>query len=183
MNECLKNLRADYNLRVKVCCRGAAVLLTILLLPLMGGVFSPNNGFVSAAIDDCKGEISQSSGTKPYRDTPEVPHYSNWWDPVFEDDWDDDRRENGYSSEPAKSNEEAYNPALSPEEPWMYQSYHSPLPVDRLTTNIATTMMIGNDSAGALRVNLSSGHRTTICVKSKVSLPIQQYLQALMCTL
>ena len=40
-----------------------------------------------------------------------------------------------------------------------------PLPVDRLTTNIATTMMIGNDSAGALRVNLSSDHRTTICVE------------------
>lgn len=166
MNECLKNLRADYNMRGEgMLQRRAAVLLTILLLPLMGGVFSPNNGFVSAAIDDCKGEISPIVWNETVSRHAEVPHNSNWWDPFFEDDWDDDRRENGYSSEPAKSNEEAYNPALSPEEPWMYQSYHSPIPVDRLTTNIATTMMIGNDSAGALRVNLSSDHRTTICVE------------------
>ena len=58
-----------------------------------------------------------------------------------------------------------FDPALSPEEEWMYQSYHSPSPVKTLTTNIATTMQIGNDSVGALRVNLSSEHRTTICVE------------------
>ena len=42
-------------------------------------------------------------------------------------------------------------------------SYHSPMPVETLTTNIATTMLIGNYSVA--RVNLSNTHRTTICVE------------------
>ena len=113
MNECLKNLRADYVLRGEgMLQRRAAVLLTVLLLPLVGGVFSSNNGFVSAAIDDCKGEISQIVWNETVSRHAEVPHNSNWWDPFFEDDWDDDGRGNGYSSEPAKSNEEAYNLSL-----------------------------------------------------------------------
>ena len=86
MNECLKNLRADYNLRGEgMLQRRAAVLLTILLLPLMGGVFSPNNGFVSAAIDDCKGEISPIVWNETVSRHAEVPHNSNWWDPFFDE--------------------------------------------------------------------------------------------------
>ena len=146
--------------------RRALVLLTVLVLPLFGGAINTPYGTASAAIDDCQGDLSPIVWNETISRHAEVPHNNYWWDSYFEDDWDDDGRGKGRdSSEPADSGEEPYDSSLSPEEPWMYQSYHSPAPVDTLTTNIATTMLIGNDSVGALRLNLSSAHRTTICVE------------------
>jgi len=143
--------------------RRALVLLTVLIIPLFGGMFTPYNGIVSAAIDDCQGDLSPIVWNETVSRHAEVPHNSYWWAASFEEDWSDDSGKGRYS-EPA-AGQENYDPMLSPEEPWMYQSYHSPMPVDILTTNIATTMLVGNDSVGALRVNLSSAHRTTICVE------------------
>jgi len=145
--------------------RRALILLTILVFPLLSGVFSPNHGFASAAIDDCKGELSQIVWNETISHHAEVPHNSYWGGLYFEEDWDDDGRGKGRTSEPADSTNEGYDPTLSPEMPWMYQSYHSPNPLRTLRTNIATNILIGNDSVGALRVNLSSDHRTTICVE------------------
>ncbi len=147
--------------------RRALVLLTVLIIPLFGGMFTPYNGIASAAIDDCQGELSPIVWNETISRHAEVPHHNNWWADAFEygDDWGDEGSGKGRSSEPVDLSEETSDPMLSPEEPWMYQSYHSPAPVDALTTNIATTMLIGNDSVGALRVNLSSEHRTTICVE------------------
>ena len=136
----------------------------ILIVPLLSGVFSPSSGFASAAIDDCKGDLSPIVENETIARHAEVPH-NTWWSSYFSEDWDDDEARDR-TSEPMDSNEEStIDPLLSPEEPWLYQSYHSPMPVKKLTTNIATTMEIGNDSVGALRVNLSSAHRTTICVE------------------
>ena len=92
----------------------------------------------------------------------EVPNNNNWW---FLEDYEEDGPGKRQSKKQSDEGTYPFDPALSPEEEWMYQSYHSPSPVETLTTNIATTMQIGNDSVGALRVNLSSEHRTTICVE------------------
>jgi hypothetical protein len=142
--------------------RRAVVLLSIFLLPMFGVGITTPVGTASAAIDDCKGELSQIVENETISRHAEVPNNNNWW---FVEDYEEDgpgkRQSKGMSDEGTYP----FDPALSPEEEWMYQSYHSPSPVKTLTTNIATTMQIGNDSVGALRVNLSSEHRTTICVE------------------
>ena len=130
-------------------------MLSIFVLPLFSAAL-PSYGSVSAAIDDCQGTLSPIVWNETISRHAEVP-FNNYWDPFYyEEDWDDDGRDRGRSSEPVNSGGENIDPSLSPEEPWMYNAYHSPVPVDTLTTNIATTMLVGNDSAGALRVNLSS---------------------------
>ena len=145
--------------------RRAVFLLSVLLLPLLSGVFAPSYGSASAAIDDCQGTLSPIVWNETIAHHAEVP-FNNYWDSFYyEEDWDDDERKRGGSSEPTTSNGASKDPSLSPEEPWMYNSYHSPMPVEALTTNIATTIRVGNDSAGAIRLNLSSAHRTTICVE------------------
>ena len=72
MNECLKNLHVDYTLRGEgMLQRRAAVLLTILLLPLMEGAFFPRPTDLSRQQSMTAKERSlKSSGTRPYRDTP-----------------------------------------------------------------------------------------------------------------
>jgi len=142
--------------------RRAVVLLSIFLLPLFGVGMTVPVGTASAAIDDCKGELSQIVENETISRHAEVPNNNNWW---FVEDYEEDgpgKRQSKMRSDKATY---PFDPALSPEEEWMYQSYHSPSPVKTMTTNIATTMLIGNDSVGALRVNLSSDHRTTICVE------------------
>lgn len=142
--------------------RRAVVLLSIFLLPLFGVGITAPVGTASAAIDDCKGELSQIVENETISRHAEVPNNNNWW---FLEDYEEDGPGKRQSKKQSDEGTYPFDPALSPEEEWMYQSYHSPSPVETLTTNIATTMQIGNDSVGALRVNLSSEHRTTICVE------------------
>ena len=142
--------------------RRAVVLLSIFLLPLFGVGITTPVGTASAAIDDCKGELSQIVENETISRHAEVPNNNNWW---FVEDYEEDGPEKRQSKRQSDEGTYPFDPALSPEEEWMYQNYHSPSPVKTLTTNIATTMQIGNDSVGALRVNLSSEHRTTICVE------------------
>ena len=142
--------------------RRAVVLLSIFLLPLFGVGITTPVGTASAAIDDCKGELSQIVENETISRHAEVPNNNNWW---FVEDYEEDGPGKRQSKKQSDEGTYPFDPALSPEEEWMYQTYHSPSPVKTLTTNIATTMQIGNDSVGALRVNLSSEHRTTICVK------------------
>ena len=148
--------------------RRAFVLLSILLVPLLSGIFTPNSGFASAAIDDCQGDLSPIVWNETISRHSQVPHHSKWMSYYddYDDDWDDDGRKGGKNSESStESGANSYDPALAPEEEWMYQNYHSPEPVETLTTNVATTILVGNDSVGDLRLNLSSVHRTTICVE------------------
>ena len=142
--------------------RRAVVLLSIFLLPLFGVGLTAPIGTASAAIDDCKGELSQIVENETISRHAEVPNNNNWW---FVEDYEEDGPGKRQSKKQSDEGTYPFDPALSPEEEWMYQTYHSPSPVKTLTTNIATTMQIGNDSVGALRVNLSSEHRTTICVE------------------
>tara|TARA_B000000532_G_scaffold232340_1_gene215000 strand:+ start:161 stop:1177 length:1017 start_codon:yes stop_codon:yes gene_type:complete len=142
--------------------RRAVVLLSIFLLPLFGVGLTAPIGTASAAIDDCKGELSQIVENETISRHAEVPNNNNWW---FVEDYEEDGPGKRQSKQKSDEGTYPFDPALSPEEEWMYQNYHSPSPVKTLTTNIATTMQIGNDSVGALRVNLSSEHRTTICVE------------------
>ena len=142
--------------------RRAVVLLSIFLLPLFGVGITTPVGTASAAIDDCKGELSQIVENETLSRHAEVPNNNNWW---FVEDYEEDGPGKRQSKKQSDGGTYPFDPALSPEEEWMYQNYHSPSPVKTLTTNIATTMQIGNDSVGALRVNLSSEHRTTICVE------------------
>ena len=142
--------------------RRAVVLLSIFLLPLFGVGITTPVGTASAAIDDCKGELSQIVENETLSRHAEVPNNNNWW---FVEDYEEDGPGKRQSKKQSDEGTYPFDPALSPEEEWMYQNYHSPSPVKTLTTNIATTMQIGNDSVGALRVNLSSEHRTTICVE------------------
>ena len=75
--------------------------------------------------------------------------------------WEDDEDQRKQS---ASSQDGDYDETLHPEESWMYSPVW-PLPtLEPLRTNHYTTMAVGNDSAGALRFNLSSTHRTTFCV-------------------
>ena len=142
--------------------RRAVVLLSIFLLPLFGVGITAPVGTASAAIDDCKGELSQIVENETISRHAEVPNNNNWWSV---EDYEEDGPGKRQSKKQSDEGTYPFDPALSPEEEWMYQSYHSPSPVKTLTTNIATTMQIGNDSVGAIRVNLSSEHRTTICVE------------------
>ena len=142
--------------------RRAVVLLSIFLLPMFGVGITTPVGTASAAIDDCKGELSQIVENETISRHAEVPNNNNWW---FVEDYEEDGPGKRQSKKQSDEGTYPFDPALSPEEEWMYQNYHSPSPVKTLTTNIATTMQIGNDSVGALRVNLSSEHRTTICVE------------------
>ena len=142
--------------------RRAVVLLSIFLLPMLGVGITTPVGTASAAIDDCKGELSQIVENETISRHAEVPNNNNWW---FVEDYEEDGPGKRQSKKQSDEGTYPFDPALSPEEEWMYQNYHSPSPVKTLTTNIATTMQIGNDSVGALRVNLSSEHRTTICVE------------------
>ena len=142
--------------------RRAVVLLSIFLLPLFSVGITTPVGTASAAIDDCKGELSQIVENETLSRHAEVPNNNNWW---FVEDYEEDGPGKRKSKKQSDEGTYPFDPALSPEEEWMYQTYHSPSPVKTLTTNIATTMQIGNDSVGALRVNLSSEHRTTICVE------------------
>ncbi len=142
--------------------RRALVLLSIFLLPLFSVGITAPVGTASAAIDDCKGELSQIVENETISRHAEVPNNNNWW---FLEDYEEDGPGKRQSKKQSDESTYPFDPALSPEEEWMYQSYHSPSPVKTLTTNIATTMYVGNDSVGALRVNLSSEHRTTICVE------------------
>ncbi|MED5291105.1 MAG: hypothetical protein VX778_02640, partial [Candidatus Thermoplasmatota archaeon] len=142
--------------------RRALVLLSIFLLPLFSVGITAPVGTASAAIDDCKGELSQIVENETISRHAEVPNNNNWW---FLEDYEEDGPGKRQSKKQSDEGTYPFDPALSPEEEWMYQSYHSPSPVKTLTTNIATTMYVGNDSVGALRVNLSSEHRTTICVE------------------
>lgn len=142
--------------------RRALVLLSIFLLPLFSVGITAPVGTASAAIDDCKGELSQIVENETISRHAEVPNNNNWW---FLEDYEEDGPGKRQSKKQSDEGTYPFDPALSPEEEWMYLSYHSPSPVKTLTTNIATTMYVGNDSVGALRVNLSSEHRTTICVE------------------
>jgi hypothetical protein len=153
------------NRGIKVHQRKAAFLLIVFLAPFfsdMGGV-GPI-GSASAAIDDCGGDLSPIVWNETISRHAEVPFYNPWdWNDFgFEDD---DGGRGGGKGRSAAQEDPVQDSTGSPEEPYMYMNYHSDTALDKFESNIATTIKVGNDSVGAIRVNLSSTHRTTICVE------------------
>ena len=118
----------------------------------------------AAAADACSGNIEPISWNQTVGRSALVPHhnyYSGYFG--FGDYYDDDRKgrdhENDWIYEDIRLPTE-----LNPEEDWMYEDWDRDTRLQPLTANYHSTMLVGNDSIGALRVNLSEDYRTTICI-------------------
>ena len=140
------------------------VLIMVFTLPMFG---IHGNHFVvnASAADACSGDIEPILWNQTVGRSALVPHY-NYYSGYFgfneyydEDDRKGRDHENDWIIEPAREKTE-----LNPEEEWMYVAWDRNSRLDTLTSNHHSTMLVGNDSIGALRVNLSAQHRTTICV-------------------
>ena len=112
------------------------------------------------ASDSCAGDTSPIRWNETAQRISMVPfHNGNWWnewdDMVFVED--EGERDDGPNSQTLTDNN------LNPEEHWMYEDLMQPR-LEPLEENHYTTMLIGNDSVGALRVNLSADYRTTVCI-------------------
>lgn len=141
--------------------RVGSITLTLLLPLFLVALSSPLTAQAQAA-DACSGDTTPVAWNETVQRKSLVPHHNNmWWDGFFYDDEMYMTEEGGDA--PSQSFDERYNPELSPEEPWMYDTYYTPR-LDPLEVNHFTTMLIGNDSVGALRVNLSADYRTTVCI-------------------
>lgn len=115
------------------------------------------------AVTGCEGDVVPVDWNETLQRHATVPFATNdnWYQ-----EWDDEgaRDDDGQANTVAPGADESIDETLHPEEPWMYTPTW-PLPVlDTLQEGVYTTMQIGNDSSGALRMNLSSVHRTTVCV-------------------
>lgn len=118
----------------------------------------------AAAADACSGNIEPILWNQTVGRSALVPHhnyYSGYFG--FGDYYDDDRKgrdhENDWIYEDIRLPTE-----LNPEEDWMYEDWDRDTRLQPLTANYHSTMLVGNDSIGALRVNLSENYRTTVCI-------------------
>ena len=126
----------------------------LILIPLTSSGFT-GGGIISnaQAANACSGDWQPVVWNESIQRVAEVPFSWNnygYWD--YENDeevW-------------VEHNQDDY--PLSPEQPYMYQDAWNKEPLLPLTEDYSTFMKVGNDSIGALRMNLSSNHRTTICV-------------------
>lgn len=144
--------------------RKAVFLLIVFFAPFLSGMDGVEPiGSASAAIDDCGGELSPIVWNETISRHAQVPFYNSWDWMGFDDD--DDGRRGGRGRSIAQETASEPDSSGAPEEPYMYMSYHSDTALEKFESNIATTIKVGNDSVGAIRVNLSSTHRTTICVE------------------
>ena len=142
--------------------RVGSITLTLLLPMLLVLLSSPMSMQVQAA-DSCAGDTSPIRWNETAQHLSMVPfHNGMWWggwedDEMYYDEGDKDRSDSDTSFPPT------YDAELSPEEPWMYETWMRPR-LEPLEENHYTTLLIGNDSVGALRVNLSADYRTTVCI-------------------
>ncbi|MBT60273.1 MAG: hypothetical protein CMA63_01805 [Euryarchaeota archaeon] len=139
-----------------------------LLLPMLLVILSSPIAPTAQAADACAGSTTPVQWNETVQRISHVPFHSNSWWGMWEDmEYEDDEKDtsSGGSTTPDADGSDELNDALHPEEPWMYERTW-PLPqLEPLEENLYTTMLIGNDSVGALRVNLSADYRTTVCIK------------------
>lgn len=137
------------------------LLTWLLVLPLLA-VAGPTTVPVQAATG-CEGDIVNTAWNSTVQRHALVPFDRPWqsmW--MMEDDGRDKMDEDDGPVSTGANGE--WDEALHPEEPWMY-TVSGPLTTLRpLEEGHYITMEVGNDSVGALRLNLSSAHRTTFCV-------------------
>ena len=143
------------------------ILVLIFTLPIMQVNSNPIISNASAA-DSCSGDIEPILWNQTVGRSALVPHY-NYYSGYFGfgDYYEDDKGRKGRDHETNNDwffDETREKTELNPEEEWMYTSWDRDSPLQTLTSNHHSTMLVGNDSIGALRVNLSEQHRTTICI-------------------
>ena len=116
---------------------------------------------VAAAPSQCEGNIEPTEWNESVSRHAMVPHYNNNFDYYPERGRGDMVQVEIQDEQDDVSN---YDTTLHPEEVWMYGSpYFDSL--DTFDTNQFLQLAVGNDSAGAIRLNLSVQHRTTFCVQ------------------
>ncbi len=142
--------------------RSVIVLVLVFTLPM----FAVNGNMLAlnaSAADACSGDIEPINWNQTIGRSALVPHYNyykGWFGyDYYEDEKGRDHNRPSYEQETLRE-----KTALNPEEEWMYVEYDRGTRLAPLTSNYHTTMLVGNDSVGALRVNLSSQHRTTVCI-------------------
>ena len=141
----------------------AATFATFFLL--VACLFSSSFAVVQPvqAATACEGEVAAPEWNTTAQRLALVPHGVYGTPFMFEEMYDDDMDDDGGKRAPVASTGEL-DPLLHPEETWMYNPVW-PLPtLEPLTTGQYANMQVGNDSAGVLRFNLSSAHRTTFCI-------------------
>lgn len=143
--------------------RTVIIMILIFTLPMLSTNSLPITRNAAAA-DACSGNIEPILWNQTVGRSALVPHhnyYSGYFG--FGDYYDDDRKgrdhENDWIYEDIRLPTE-----LNPEEEWMYEDWDRDTRLQPLTGNYHSTMLVGNDSIGALRVNLSENYRTTVCV-------------------
>ena len=143
--------------------RTVIIMILIFTLPMLSTNSLPITRNAAAA-DACSGNIEPILWNQTVGRSALVPHhnyYSGYFG--FGEYYDDDRKgrdhENDWIYEDIRLPTE-----LNPEEDWMYEDWDRDTRLQPLTGNYHSTMLVGNDSIGALRVNLSENYRTTVCV-------------------
>ena len=146
-----------------MCKRTVIIMILIFTLPMLSTNRLPITRNAAAA-DACSGNIEPILWNQTVGRSALVPHhnyYSGYFG--FGDYYDDDRKgrdhENDWLYEDIRLPTE-----LNPEEDWMYEDWDRDTRLQPLTANYHSTMLVGNDSIGALRVNLSENYRTTVCI-------------------
>ncbi|MBL6743315.1 MAG: hypothetical protein ISP83_02940 [Candidatus Poseidonia sp.] len=150
-------------------------ITALLLIPLFtSGQWSTE---VQAATG-CSGEVETARWNETVHRHAMVPD-DPWFGGGMDDSvWMEDEEGDGSKGRSQDQTSTSADDLQRPEESWMY-SPTWPLPaLEPLTTGHYVPMVIGNDSVGALRFNLSSDYRTTFCVtlqsvEDGVSTPIQ----------
>ena len=143
--------------------RIVTILVTMLvLIPLTSSGFT-GGGIISnaQAASACSGDWQPVVWNETIRRVAEVPFQDSYNDYYYEEDY---YYEDGDMKPPESDNNNQDDYPLSPEQPYMYQNNWQNNVLTPLAEDYSTFMKIGNDSVGALRLNLSSNHRTTICV-------------------
>ena len=153
---------------VEMSKRLVIILVLIFTLPMIG---INNNSIVTnaSAADSCSGDIEPIVWNQTVGRSALVPHYNYYsgyfgFGDYYDEDYDRKGRNHDNDDNDWFFEETREKTALNPEEEWMYVGWDRDTRLQTLTSNHHSTMLVGNDSIGALRVNLSELHRTTICI-------------------
>jgi hypothetical protein len=117
----------------------------------------------ASAAERCTGDISTPTWNKTIERFALTP--DQYYFDFFEDEFDNGRG-NSQGGDNIQTDSEPY---YGPEEDWMLIQPQNDLHL--LDYDLQTTMLIGSDAVGVLRVNLDHEQRTTICVT--ISTPLE----------
>lgn len=144
--------------------RVSALVFVSMLLSIVGLsiVMSPT---AKSTNHQCEGEIQTTKWNESISKHALVPFYNTWY---YYDDMGFSGKDVAVSEPMDEGVQNQIDTTLHPEEEWTYAYPYTP-PLETLTTNQFFQLVTGNDSASAVRLNLSSSHRTTFCVQIQSS--------------